>query len=157
MAQVEAKACSKCKVIKSVDNFRKRSDYPGAKYASQCDDCRRRSQREHFQRYYTKYAAQAKRRHQERAQFIRDMKSKPCTDCGGTFPYYVMDFDHRPEEVKLFNIASTTRTWRKHEVLVREINKCDIVCSNCHRIRTYMRKYGSQLKHEYTLHAFEQH
>lgn len=45
-----------------------------------------------------------------------------------------MDFDHRPGEEKLFTIASASEQPRA--VLMAEIAKCDIICSNCHRIRT---------------------
>lgn len=59
-------------------------------------------------------------------------------DCRGTFPPECMDFDHRPGEVKLFNVGVYKRiSSQKLEV---EIAKCDIVCSNCHRIRTTARR-----------------
>jgi hypothetical protein len=56
-------------------------------------------------------------------------------DCGGTFPPECMDFDHRPGEKKLFGIGQGLR--RKLEALLAEIAKCDLVCANCHRIRTH--------------------
>jgi hypothetical protein len=47
-----------------------------------------------------------------------------------------MDFDHRPDEVKLGSVGS----FRKDRVaLLSEAAKCDVVCSNCHRIRTSKR------------------
>ncbi len=62
------------------------------------------------------------------------MKSVPCMDCGGSFPPYVMDFDHR-RGVKKFNVSlAYAKAWS--DVLV-EMKKCDIVCANCHRIRTH--------------------
>jgi len=52
-----------------------------------------------------------------------------------------MDFDHRPGEVKEFNLAqvmSQSRiSWSR---LLAEIAKCDVVCANCHRIRTWQRR-----------------
>jgi hypothetical protein len=66
------------------------------------------------------------------------IKSK-CMDCGISDPR-VLEFDHRPEEEKQFDIsrsvAGSTRSWKSIE---EEINKCDIVCSNCHKIRTMTR------------------
>jgi len=61
-----------------------------------------------------------------------------CMDCHRVYPWVVMDFDHRPEEDKKFNIsrlgqyAATPERIAKVE---KEIAKCDLVCSNCHRIR----------------------
>ena len=60
------------------------------------------------------------------------------------FPVYVMDFDHRDPDDKealishLVNALSLRR-------LVAEMAKCDVVCSNCHRIRTYGE--GRQARH----------
>jgi hypothetical protein len=61
------------------------------------------------------------------------IKDVPCMDCGGKFPPYVMDFDH-VRGGKRFNIGS--QIGRKLRDLLDEIGKCDIVCANCHRIRT---------------------
>lgn len=49
-----------------------------------------------------------------------------------------MDFDHRPGETKLFDICLGYRYSRKK--LDAEIAKCDVVCANCHRDRTYKRE-----------------
>lgn len=69
---------------------------------------------------------------------IADLKNKPCMDCGNSFPAVCMDFDHRPGEVKLFNISGEGHGHPWKDVL-NEIQKCDLVCANCHRIRTASR------------------
>lgn len=46
-----------------------------------------------------------------------------------------MDFDHVGD--KAFNIATAIdKRWSEIQA---EIKKCDVVCANCHRIRTYTR------------------
>lgn len=61
----------------------------------------------------------------------------PCADCGGEFPHYVKDFDHVRGE-KLFELARGK--WRySFDLLQVEMEKCDVVCANCHRIRTWDR------------------
>lgn len=67
--------------------------------------------------------------------FLQAQKSRPCADCGGTFDPVCMDFDHRPGEVKLFGIAHGAS--RKLDKVIAEMAKCDLVCANCHRIRTH--------------------
>ncbi len=65
----------------------------------------------------------------------------PCLDCWNVFPFCVMDFDHRPEEVKEFNISrySNQKASPKHIARVeKEIAKCDLICANCHRVRTFI-------------------
>lgn len=68
---------------------------------------------------------------------IRAAKSNPCKDCGFSYPYYVMQFDHVRGK-KLFNIAEHHNTGIKK--LLEEIAKCDIVCANCHAERTHKRQ-----------------
>lgn len=60
-------------------------------------------------------------------------------DCGIKYPYYVMDLDHRPGETKLYDPARLVTLGSKRK-LEQEIAKCDVVCANCHRQRTFDRK-----------------
>lgn len=70
-------------------------------------------------------------------EYIKSLKeSTPCKDCGKQYPYYVMQFDHLRD--KKFNIGS--RTSLSKTSILTEIEKCDIVCANCHAERTYKRK-----------------
>jgi hypothetical protein len=77
------------------------------------------------------------------AQYLRDLKTKtPCVDCGINYPYYVMDFDHVRGQ-KHANVMELVSTLSKKRIDL-EIAKCEIVCSNCHRIRTYMRRIAKK-------------
>ena len=62
-------------------------------------------------------------------------KSRPCADCGRSFASECMDFDH-VRGTKCYTISSAYR-WASMENLVEEIAKCDVVCANCHRARTW--------------------
>lgn len=70
---------------------------------------------------------------------VATAKSKPCADCGVSYPPYVMDFDHRPGTGKSFQISSSVVGGRSLATVQAEIDKCDLVCSNCHRERTFGR------------------
>ena len=73
------------------------------------------------------------------AQYLKDLKEKnPCMDCKISYPYYMMDFDH-VRGTKQANVAELINTLSKKR-LDEEIAKCEVVCSNCHRARTYLRK-----------------
>lgn len=73
---------------------------------------------------------------------LREFKEgKACTDCGCVYPPYVLDFDHRDPTTKEFNIAMHVRQVSRQRLL-DEIAKCDIVCANCHRIRTFGSRAG---------------
>ena len=79
------------------------------------------------------------------AQYLRDLKtSTPCVDCRISYPYYVMDFDHVRGQ-KHANVMELIPTLSKKRIDL-EIAKCEIVCSNCHRIRTHMRRMAKKGK-----------
>jgi hypothetical protein len=60
-----------------------------------------------------------------------------CADCGYNSHHAALDFDHLPGTEKLFTVsAMARRSWR---LVLEEIRKCEVVCANCHRIRTYER------------------
>lgn len=73
------------------------------------------------------------------SRYLKDLKARtPCADCKIQYPYYVMDFDHiRGRKQK--NVMELIPTLSKKKI-DEEIAKCEIVCSNCHRIRTHIRK-----------------
>ena len=74
-----------------------------------------------------------------RAEWLLSLKrGKPCTDCGRVFPPEVMQWDHLPGVVKLGEISTGLRGRSRDEVL-EEIAKCELVCANCHAIRTFAR------------------
>jgi|ERR1051326_6085747 hypothetical protein len=81
-------------------------------------------------------------RYRRNLEIVSKIKNVPCMDCNNSFPPECMDFDHREGTEKCFTIGS--RTTLSLERLMTEIAKCDIVCSNCHRIRT--RKRGAKCK-----------
>lgn len=83
--------------------------------------------------------------YQRKRRFVADFKNKPCADCQGWFHPVQMDFDHRPGETKLFDIS--TPGICRIEKIYREMKKCDVVCSNCHRLRTYRRnQHGANIE-----------
>lgn len=75
-------------------------------------------------------------------RLIDELKAQSsCADCGGRFPPVAMDFDH-VRGVKKFNIAKIGGSQMSTETLLEEIAKCELVCANCHRVRTQRRGQG---------------
>ena len=70
-------------------------------------------------------------------EFLRDLRRVPCEDCGGTYLPHQMDFDHRDPGAKSFNLTASRAMLAPRQRLLEEVAKCDIVCANCHAIRTY--------------------
>jgi len=70
-------------------------------------------------------------------EFLRELRRVPCKDCGQTFLPHQMDFDHRDPDTKLFGITWSKALLAPRARLLAEIAKCDVVCANCHAVRTY--------------------
>jgi hypothetical protein len=77
--------------------------------------------------------ARAKKRARD---FVYGIKAvTPCSDCGGNFEAVCMDFDHCNGE-KLHNIGTLMARGASIKKLAKEVAKCELVCANCHRLRT---------------------
>lgn len=106
----------------------------------------RRYQRDWYQRNKEatkRRTKESNRRYAERnRQFIKEYKeSRPCLDCGGFFPAVAMDFDHLADKkYELSNMQTLSI-----EALLLEIEKCELVCANCHRVRTHKRRSFSSV------------
>ena len=137
--------CSKCKELKDIEKFNFRNKEKNIKQSS-CKDCQSLIRRQSYEKnksYYLEYEKiNSPRRRKNNRIFITAYKAnKPCKDCGIIYPHYVMDFDHLPEFKKEIKIASKGNYFSK-EKLLNEFSKCDLVCANCHRERTWKRKNG---------------
>lgn len=82
--------------------------------------------------------AAAMRSKEAKKAAVRALKEVPCADCGESHPYYVMDFDHVRGE-KLAGVGAMLATGYSMQALLDEIDKCEVVCANCHRVRTFAR------------------
>lgn len=79
-------------------------------------------------------------RHQDAIKNYKVMKQ--CHDCPGAFTAEQLEFDHCRGE-KLFELSRAGG--RSLVAIATEIAKCDVVCANCHRIRTHSRRKPCQL------------
>ncbi len=102
----------------------------------------REANKENIKDYATKFRKEHRIEYRVKSQNLRDwiisFKDVPCVDCGGEFPPECMDFDHVRGE-KLFEIS---RPSTNRDKILEEMDKCEIVCANCHRTRTRKRKKG---------------
>ena len=71
---------------------------------------------------------------------LRDLRQRPCADCGCSLEPHQMDFDHRDPSLKSFRLTSGAAMLASRRRLAKEIAKCDIVCAVCHRVRTQARR-----------------
>lgn len=94
----------------------------------------------HYHRNREKILARHKIHMEPRFVWLKRYKeSRPCTDCKNKFPAECMDFDHLPGTKKLLPVAHLLH-YKDFSIVEEEIRKCELVCANCHRVRTFARK-----------------
>ena len=71
---------------------------------------------------------------------FREIKEEfGCVDCGKNYPHWMLDFDHLPQ----YNRIGSPQHMASRGLLddaFEELKKCDVVCPNCHRVRTVKRR-----------------
>lgn len=133
------KLCPRCREVKPLSEFSKNPRRKDGVH-SLCKACRRLYDHERYERLHGREIAYAPMRSERgRGAWLRELKDgRPCADCGRVFPPQVMQWDHRPGSEKLFEISTGYGRWTR-EAILAEIAKCDLVCTNCHIIRTFSR------------------
>jgi hypothetical protein len=146
------KICSKCKEAKDETAFALETKRGKKVRRLDCKDCRKAYLRRYYAKnpsYFAAYREQHgkqlsakamachRRSKHARYEAIRDLKAKPCSVCGGQFPFYVMDFDHRDPSTKVGEISMMVKTAVPWSRILEEIEKCDLLCARCHRAKTY--------------------
>ena len=130
---METKKCSKCQRDLPVSHFHKNGfDSQGRqKYRGYCKDCANNLE---------------KARYQKKKNFI-DSRKQRCQKCGDSRAY-VLDFHHIDPCQKDDSVARLTSNTTKFERLEEEINKCVVLCANCHREFHYFNFLNSEFSIE---------
>ena len=135
------KVCSTCLMEKSVDEFNRK----GGTLQSKCKSCQRAYHRfyyrQHKSRFIVKNRRDKGRQRKRLRKILLEVKQQPGQDCGGSFHPWVMELDHREGTKKEAAVADLVSKGCTDARLLEEIEKCDVVCANCHRMRTYCRMY----------------
>ena len=80
-------------------------------------------------------------------KYVREYKeTHPCEDCGQYYAWWILQFDHLPEFEKLFNISQYKTFTLNLDVIKEEMDKCHLVCANCHAHRTHLRRNNIPLE-----------
>lgn len=131
------KVCTKCSKSKPLTEFNRRSRSPDG-HMNWCRDCKHSYDAGWYQqnreRHIRNVRPFARRFRQTERAYAQSMKQVPCADCGKEYPPYVMDYDH-VRGSKVTNVSYLAGFARQR--LRDEIEKCDVVCANCHRERTF--------------------
>lgn len=134
--QDETQRCLECKKEKPLREF-----LPTYAMRRRCKDCHKALVARW--RSSSKPAADAikARSYQRAAQTVRAVKDRPCSSCGTHYPPYVLDYHHTGG--KSANVSSLYE--KSRDRLAREIEKCVLLCANCHRDETQRESRGEHV------------
>src|SRR4051794_25371241 len=119
------KTCSRCGGTKPLEEFHLKGRGPDGRQGW-CKTCRKVYDHNYFAATRELRVEQKEARRAEIRAWVRELKERPCADCGRRFHPVAMQFDHRPGETKDFEIAFAVRGYSRRRILA-EIAKCDLV------------------------------
>lgn len=94
----------------------------------------------HYERNKTKYLEKTQAQRAAGRAYVAKVKAHAkCADCGIN-DWRVLDFDHLPGFTKRKGMAELANSGASISTIKAEMDKCEIVCANCHRIRSWQRK-----------------
>ena len=130
------RSCATCRRSKPEREFHRSL----TRQFSYCRDCRRAYDRRYYaERGKAARLARMKAWRGEKRAWMDELKQgRACADCGGVFPSCVMHWDHLPGHRKIAEISAMVAN-RRRAVVLEELAKCELVCANCHVMRTVMR------------------
>jgi len=129
------KKCCTCQSVQAISEFNKRA---AAKDGLQdrCRTCSRawylENKDEHIKNAYRRTKAQRLIMWGRLGAYLLE---HPCVDCGEA-DLRTLEFDHRDRTDKVATVAQLISRGTSWETLLTEIEKCDVRCANCHRVRT---------------------
>lgn len=135
------KTCTKCKIEKSETEFFFKNKLSG-KLHSYCKECKRELDRNSYKKEGNERAKKIRHNAIEsikRAkEYVRLYKqNSKCSKCGDD-RWYVLDFHHLYD--KKDNISFLVSKGPSIKKIENEIQKCIVLCSNCHREVHYLNK-----------------
>jgi hypothetical protein len=124
------KKCCMCQEELAVSLFKKNSRRPDG-LQSQCIDCQRAYRKAHYEKNKQKYIDKATDWRKAFREWWEEYRSQfSCQECGENHPA-CLDFHHEDDN-KEANISAMSFSGNK-EKLLKELEKCICLCSNCHR------------------------
>lgn len=132
------KQCNKCKQIKNLHEFGENKSKKDKKQSA-CKVCRKLESKNWYESHKTLQKLRVRARNKKiwdiNRRYAREFLLKnPCVDCGEKNPI-VLEFDHKFPKQKIDTVSYLIYK-AEHQKLKDEIDKCEIRCSNCHKIKT---------------------
>jgi hypothetical protein len=139
---METKKCTKCKETLLVEKFAKKGFKKDGtqRYQSGCKACRAKWFQKHYEEQGDYYKDKAKKKRIVTQEWYSGYKKTlSCGKCGFDHPAALV-FHHRNKLEKTKEVSLMIGDGKKK--MLEEIAKCDVLCSNCHRILHYEERHG---------------
>lgn len=128
---MDTKICSKCGKDLPLTDYYSRGK---GKLRAECKTCHKNY---------------VKSKYNERKEAVNEIKgTEGCVKCGEKRSY-ALDFHHKDPSKKDANISRITSNNNKMESIYSEIEKCVVLCSNCHREFHYLENKKALTIEEY--------
>lgn len=133
---MEKKKCSSCKELKDISCFSYKNKEKKI-LQNKCKACVKSYCKRHYKQNkeaYKKRASVNNKIYEERnrQELIKYLQQHPCEKCN-VQDIEVLDFHHKDQKEKEHHISYMLHGGFSWKTILKEINKCQVVCANCHR------------------------
>lgn len=141
---METKICSKCNEELKIILFNFKNKKAGIRRA-ECKECFNQLTRKHYENNKEYYRQIVINKREKNRDFIKSILiNSSCIDCNNN-DWRVLEFDH-VMGTKIESVCKMSNQMASIKKLEEEIKKCEIRCSNCHKIVTYQRQNSRRAK-----------
>ena len=135
------KICTKCGKEALETEFRWRNKSDGKRH-SFCKECNKKKDRAFYAGSATrrkKLRTRQKERYKKKKTWYQDLRNKlKCSICGYNKCSYAIEFHHRDPSKKEYAVSDLVKRDYSIERIIKEMEKCDVLCANCHREAHFM-------------------
>lgn len=126
------KICCCCKNEKELDEFPFRNKEKNIRHGI-CKECWKDVRKESYEKNKKTTLVRNKRNKRRNVEWYNEYKSKlKCVKCDENHPA-CLEFHHDDPNEKEYNVSELIRTTYSIKKIIKEIEKCTIFCSNCHK------------------------
>ena len=140
------KQCATCGEFKNESEYNWRNKLLGKRWGT-CRDCQSEQKKKWCENNRERHVANMYEQRLSKQDVGREyiwnhLSTHPCVDCGQSYPA-VLEF-HHVRGVKRKEVTRLVRDGYSIKTIQKEIDKCDVVCANCHKLRTYKDSWRDQ-------------